>query len=220
MSTTLRKQGNIYCVVSRNTTELSKIFVRLQEFYESPFKEIRGKYFTLKEFKTIYSKNKGGVFTYYVDWDGFNVPGHIVLEFFKIFTDLSPRERLLKKLLNKALTANIPFYLIGIPKRLNKRILNHEIAHAFFYLSAKYKKSMLAAGRNLNKSIKKEVFKTLRKMGYSGIVKLDELQAYMATTDISTLRYFFGKKVAVKHCRPFRRIFNKLNLSFRFLPHL
>ena len=209
MKTILRKTGCIYCVIAPNTRELARIFVRLQEFYESPFKEIRGNYFTLKEFKAIYSKDKDGVFTYYDDWAGFNVPGHVVVEFFKRFTDLSPKERMLKKLLLEALTQDEKFYVIGVQQRNNRATLEHEIAHALFYTNPVYKKTMLKHGRKLSPRVRKQVFDKLKKMGYCGIVRYDELQAYMATSRLVDLIHWFGQGIIASHSKPFKHTFKK-----------
>jgi hypothetical protein len=203
----LRQKGCLYCIVAPNTQELSKIFVRLQEFYESPFKDIRGNHFTLKEFKAIYSKDKDGVFTYYDDWAGFNVPGHVVVEFFKRFHDLSTREQALKKALSKALASPDKFYLIGIPSRKSKSIMEHEAAHALFYTNPEYKRLMLKHGKKLSSKVRQQVFTKLRKMGYSGIVRFDELQAYMSTSRVADLVHWFGKGITVNHSKPFKTTF-------------
>jgi hypothetical protein len=207
--TILRKNGCIYCVVARNTQELAKIFVRLQEFYESPFKGIRGNYFTLKQFKAIYSKDKDGVFTYYDDWAGFNVPGHIVVEFFNLFTDLSPRERMLKKMLAEPLASGEIFYVMGVPRRQSRSIVEHETAHALFYTNPSYKKAMLSYGHKLSPKVRAQVFKKLKSMGYSGTVKFDELQAYMSTSRVADLIHWFGKGITVNHAKPFKTTFKK-----------
>lgn len=203
---TLRKNGCIYCVVASNTNYLSRIFVRLQEFYESPFKEIRGKHFTLEQFRTIYTNGKKS-FTYYDDWAGFNVPGHVVINFFNLFTDLSPKEKMLKKLLQEALESAEKFYVIGVPRRLNKSIMEHEVSHALFYTNPVYKQTMLRHGKKLSARIKRYVFSKLKKMGYSGIVKYDELQAYLATSRLTDLNHYFGNHITITHIRPFRETF-------------
>lgn len=207
--TILRKKGCVYCIIARNTQELSKIFVRLQEFYESPFKNIRGNHFSLNEFKAIYSKNKNGVFTYYDDWAGFNVPGHVVIKFFEVFTDLSPREKRLKTMLVDALASKEAFYVIGIPSRHRKSIWEHEMAHALFYTQPSYKKAMLQHGRKLPKKIQAQVFEKLKRMGYCGPVKHDELQAYMATSRVADLIHWFGQGLMAHHAKPFKDTFQK-----------
>ena len=209
MKTTFRKKSCAYCVVAPNMKELARMFVRLQEFYESPFPQIRGKHFTLKKFKSIYSKDKDGVFTYYDDWAGFNVPGHIVIEFFQRFKDLSPRERQLKKWLGEAFQSSDKFYLIGYPRRSADSIMEHEFAHALFYTNPEYRKQMLQCGRQLPRNIRRIVFSKLKSMGYNADVQYDELQAYLATSKMSHLKYWFGEKITAKHSRPFKKLFKQ-----------
>ncbi len=204
---TLRKNGCIYCVVTKDTVELSKLFVRLQEFYESPFKEIRRQHFTLKQFKTIYSKSRDGIFTYYDDWAGFNVPGDVVLEFFRVFTDLSTREKHLKKLLLEALTAGEVFYVIGYPRGKAGGITEHEYAHALFYTDPTYRREMKMHGKRLPMEIRNQIFSKLKAMGYCGIVRTDELQAYLATSKAAYLTQWFGRGIKAIHTKRFKETF-------------
>jgi len=199
---------NIYCIVASNYRLLAQTFVRIQEFYESPFKQIRGKHFTLSFFKKLYSKDRG-YFSYYEDWAGFNVPGHVVIDFFNTFVDLSPKEKCLKKLLQKALMSNEKFYVIGIPKRSHQDVFSHELAHAFYYTSIKFKRMMMHVTRKLSLKIKRQIFAKLKEIGYNGSVRFDELQAYMATTKIKHLIDYFGYGIRLSHVEPFRKVFSK-----------
>ena len=207
----LKKLGpNIYCIVASSHHLLASTFVRLQEFYESPYKQIKGKHFTLTHFKSLYAKDKGG-FTYYEDWAGFNVPGNVVLEFFHKFKDLSPKERRLKKLLTDALKSSIRFYVIGVPRRSNQDVVSHELAHAFYYTMPSFKRAMRVAIKRISPKVKRQVFSKLREMKYCNNVLPDELQAYLATTKMRHLKEFFGYGITIFHTLPFRRVFN----SFR-----
>jgi hypothetical protein len=74
--------NRIFLVTIKDQYDLAMTFCRLQEYYESPFKQVRGKTFTMTEFQRMYAKKFGdGVFTYPVDWAGFNVSGEVVDEF-------------------------------------------------------------------------------------------------------------------------------------------
>ena len=73
---------NLFLFTFPNQYELASTFIRLQEFYESPYKEIKGQYFTLEKYMDRYAKDQeDNKFTYFEDWNGFNVPGNIVLKF-------------------------------------------------------------------------------------------------------------------------------------------
>lgn len=198
---------NIYCIVASNHRLLAQTFVRIQEFYESPLKQIRRQHFTLTRFKKLYTNQKGS-FSYYEDWAGFNVPGHVVIEFFNKFKDLSPKERKLKSLLIKALALSEKFYLIGIPARSKQDVFSHELAHAFYYTSEKFKRMMLHVIKTLTPMVKHQIFIRLKEMGYSGNVRLDELQAYMATTKVKHLQDYFGSGIRKHHVEPFRKVFS------------
>ncbi len=97
---------NLYLYTFPNQYELASTFIRLQEFYESPYKEIKGKYFTSENFMDLYAKDqKDNKFTYFDDWNGFNIPGDIVLKFAQLFqNDLTKKE---KKLLCKFMKTTI-----------------------------------------------------------------------------------------------------------------
>ena len=52
-------QDGIYHCIIDDMYDLAMTFCRIQEFYESPFSQIRGKNFKLLDFMRIYSKNNG-----------------------------------------------------------------------------------------------------------------------------------------------------------------
>ena len=66
--------------------DLTSTFLRFQEHYESP--RFKGEVFTLDEFQDWYIKNspngiETGKFTYHTDWNGFNIPSHILKPFYE-----------------------------------------------------------------------------------------------------------------------------------------
>jgi hypothetical protein len=71
------------------------------------------------------------------------------------------------------------FYIIGAVG--NGSTLRHEIAHGFFYTTPEYKKEMTALVKALPADVRKCINNTLKKMGYTPKVWVDETQAYMAT---------------------------------------
>lgn len=169
--------------------ELTSTFVRIQEFYESPFPEIRGNYFDLMTFMDRYVENnakteKGPEFTYFTDWAGFNVPGHVVKEFFRIFNDLNHKEQFLKDNLESYLSNNEKFYIIGTYGNPSSKLLGtvlHECAHAYYYIDAQYKNSTDEIVATLPQNFKQSVYSYLASIGYTESVFDDELQAYVST---------------------------------------
>ena len=163
--------NDIYLVHFKTQHEMASTFLRFQEHYESP--KFMNKIFTLREFKQWYVKRKGK-FTYYKDWDGFNIPSSIFDLFRKgKFNPLSSKEKLLLKLFKNE-THN--FCIIAVHGKAHHHMLKHELAHALFYTNKKYKKKMLNIMKKYNlKQLKKEL---LSWGDYSNKTLLDEVQAY------------------------------------------
>lgn len=180
--------------------------MRLQEFYESPFRNIRNKKFNLEDFMDEYSGCKGP-FTYMDDWVGFNVPGHIVRKFIDTNQPFLKKEGQLISLLIPILSEVDKFYLIGTFN--NPAAQNHEVAHALYYLNKEYRLEMDKEIEKLSKTVKKIVSGWLIKQGYCKSVVPDETQAYLATSSAVEIREKFGKRITQAHVEPFRKIFKR-----------
>ena len=189
---------NIYHFIAKTQHELTSTFVRLEEFYESPFPEIQGKYFTLRKFKELYAASReDGKFTYFQDWGGFNIPGDSILEFNKLFQDKTKKEEAILSIISKYIKYNNnKFYIIGTIGEVEA--LDHEYAHAQYYLNPEYKqrcediyKSVVPMG------IRKHIATQLLKMGYDISKVADETQAYLATSKmgymLETLNFSIDK---------------------------
>ena len=99
----------IFLLEFENQKDITSSLLRFQEHYESP--EFKDKIFTLEEFKKWYSSIKGG-FTYYTDWNGFNIPSHILTPFYEgKFNPLTKEEQMI---LNLFKNEKKPFYQRGI----------------------------------------------------------------------------------------------------------
>lgn len=191
----LRKLNHIYILEAKTQYELAITFMRLQEFYESSFPEIRGNYFTFEQYMDRYAEEFGD-FTYTSDWSGFNIPGHVVKQFFKTFTDLSEHEKELKKFLEPTLSEKkaTAFYVIGLQDK-DKDVLDHELAHAMYYIMAGYSSTMNTITNDMPKVVYDQMKKVLLEMGYGENVVQDEIQAYLATST----RWYILKTF---HCSP------------------
>ena len=170
----------------QNQYDITSTFMRLQEFYESPYKGIRGCYFTLEEYMDKYAEENGN-FTYTTDWSGFNVPDNIIRKFFSVFScGFLNKERDLFTNIMPFLRSNEKFYLIGVYKNGD---LGHEISHAYYYLDSQYKKEMNSITDSLNKNFFiKNISNKLLDMGYCKNVIKDEIQAYLATSTKAYLK--------------------------------
>jgi len=173
--------GVYYCKIN-NMYDLTMTFCRVQEFYESPFKAIRGKKFTLVDFMKIYSKANGN-FTYPLDWGGFNVPGPVIADLYaKGIDDYNIYDSIIEDIhnsINEKLKQKNHYYLIGANN--NKTTIEHEVCHAFYFLDQEYKKKVNKELSKLDRKVYKKMTDVLLNIGYNKVVLLDELQAYLIT---------------------------------------
>jgi hypothetical protein len=198
-------------------------FIRLQEFYESPYKEIYEKVFTLEQLMDVCAKYTG-TFTYPEDWEGFNIPSNIYHRFYTLFknnlNDFSVKENTLFESINKFIKKRklLRFYLVGTYKdRTENSTIRHEIAHALFYLSKEYEKKMV----ELNSDFKlkypkayKKVKRALLNDGYSKHVIDDEIQAYFSEKRSNYFIGRYGIRISKKILKEYRRAFSKTFNNF------
>ena len=188
----------IHLLIFNTQRDISSTFLRFQEHYESP--KFRGKIFSLEEFKRWYVQNspkgiKTGEFTYYTDWNGFNIPSYVLKPFYSgKFNPLSEQE---KKFLEIFKDEPEPFYVIGIHRETKKLnlFLKHEIAHGLFYTDKDYRGEVLAILSQFDvKPIKIEL---RSKAGYHEQVLEDEVHAYIIASG-KRLKTSIQKKLSLK----------------------
>jgi hypothetical protein len=185
--------------------------MRLQEFYESPLPGIRGKYFSIEDFMDAYAKAEGD-FSYTSDWEAFNVPDVTIRAFVKVFYGhpMLEKERELFDKLAPLLGSDRKFYLVGMAGN-EIGYLQHELAHAYYYLFPEYKAMMKRLSRQFR--YKKEIRKALMKNGYCAAVVADEVQAYLATgtkaSNKADIEFTSGYKSEWKPFRKYFRLFDK-----------
>lgn len=174
---------------------------RLQEYYEGR-DELRGKVFSFETAMDLLAE-PGGRFTYADDWQGFNVPGHIVDEFFaRFYGTLSAKEARLHQLIQTNRCAD-RFYVIGVSAQTPySGYVDHELAHAAYYLDDAYREKMDAFTRALPSETFHRACGVLRKDGYADVVHWDEIQAYFATGSASEYKEF---KVTREQVDPYRK---------------
>jgi hypothetical protein len=147
---------------------LASTFLRIQEHYES--QRFRNRVFSLEEFMDWYA-GRFGAFTYYQDWSGFNVPSAALAPFYEgRFDPLLRKEQRLLRLLEHE---RGPFYVIGIAADID---LEHELAHALYFVRPEYRNAVRAAMRQYDTSALK---RRLANMGYHRSVLTDEAHAYL-----------------------------------------
>lgn len=179
----------IFHVQFRSQQSMARTFLRFQEHYENP--ELRGKMFTHEEFKRWYVKNskqgkKTGRFTYYKDWEGFNIPGYILNPFYNgKFDPLTRQEERLLDAFKEMRGRR--FYIIGT-KEGDDLAIRHEVAHGLFYTSPSYRREATLALNGFTKWDCRKIDNFLDGCGsYHPSVWIDETHAY-ALADAGSLK--------------------------------
>jgi len=193
MFTSRQPIKNCLLLEFKTQKELALAFCRVEEYYEGPQKYNR-KYLTLAEFIDAYMNNDGDL-TYFSYWTGFNIPGNVFKEWFdKNATDKTKWELALVTEVAKKLDLTKPFYIIG-GKKGDVNVIDHEIAHALYYMDESYKAEMDEMNYDFYKNHRMQyskMIKVLKKMGYGDNVLKDEVQAYMSTSKKKELVEVFG----------------------------
>ena len=153
--------------------QLASTFMRFQEHYESP--HFRGEVFTREEFKAWYQE-QNDAFTYFEDWNGFNIPSNAIKPFYDgRFDPLTENEQ---GFLNEFKDAKPPFYVIGTHRQTNNMTdyLKHETAHGLFHTDRSYREDARnVVSRHNTSPIEEELLST---SGYHPDVIEDEVHAY------------------------------------------
>lgn len=181
----------IFAVSIKDNYQRTMLFCRYQEFYESPYEEIRNKFFTWEKFMLVYrNKWKKNLFTYPEDWSGFNIPSNIVEKGMNVFSkDKGPYDEIMKDIWyhceNYPLKYGKPrtkWYLIGADS-FKSSTMDHEIAHGLYYTNKEYKKNCDNLISNIKPTHYEKIRKKIVKMGYVDEKKIidDEIQAFMST---------------------------------------
>jgi hypothetical protein len=196
---------HVWLILFKSQYMCASTMMRMQEFYESPYKEIQGQVFSLEKFMDVYAeRQEHGMFSYFTDWGGFNLPGHVLNEFAKRYNTMMLRKEqvMIDSLFKMIGKTGIPYYVVSTHEELSPAKLQaniaHEIAHAYWYLhSEDYKAVMEDHLRELEATqpkFFKIVYDALLNMGYCEQVVFDEMQAYFATSTPSQLIDIFNLK--------------------------
>lgn len=139
----VKPHPQIYLLLGDSLADLGRAFVRVQEFYESPSKLFRGKFFPLAKFKAWYCRTQSetGKFSYYRDFGGYNVPGDVFLDWATTYAGNENEDE--QGLLGLIGALPKDFYVIGAPAD-SATTIDHELSHAFFHLFPEYRKLMVS----------------------------------------------------------------------------
>lgn len=198
-------KDNIIFLEADTQYELASTFMRLQEHYESP--KFRGKQVDLEDYMDWYAKEYGN-FTYYSDWNGFNVPGNVVRKFLALHCDgLLSKEETLLDLLKPWIEGDEKFYVIGVWQ--NDNTIDHEISHALYYLDPAYKKQQTVALNGMDKLFRSRIATWLKKKGYHPSVTDDETIAYLSTNTMADSVHYWKSGIPWDTIAPFQVNFYK-----------
>jgi hypothetical protein len=176
----------IYLCTIEHQYDLAMTFCRVQEFYESPYKEIRGQYFKLLDLMDIYVKRrKENSFLYPEHWCGFNIPGKIIknLYYNDKFQIVDMNEYDLAVMdMNDTIDEKTkgPYYLIA-SNGGERETIYHEVCHGLYCLDEEYKKNTNKIISKIIPTAYKKISKVLLDLGYCKAVLKDEIQAYLTT---------------------------------------
>jgi hypothetical protein len=198
------------------------LFCRYQEFYESPFLEIKDQAFDLLNFMRIYKNSKEArTFTYPDDWSGYNIPGEKVLQCLdNVFKHpnlcgVNVYDHLMAEIVyfitksKKWSEKTERFYILGVDS-LESNTMDHELAHGLFYTEPEYKEKTILLYNQLDDSVKNVLKSFLLNMGYCDEMVIDEVQAYMSTglTKGMLSQLGFDDSEALRVQKPFNQLFN------------
>ena len=217
---------NVVLAQFDNRYMLASTMMRVAEFYESPLAGITGQYFTIEQFMDKYAASTPPFsyrcddylyrgkqnFTYTIEWEGFNIPGDTVRKFLQIFEPhgLLEKEKHLFSILQKWIRSQQQFYLIAA----EDEAVNHEVAHAYYYLHPEYKQEMDALIRKFSR--KDKMCKCILSSGYNEAVLNDEIQAYLGTGTPKDINEDVGFKATRSEIAPFRKAFQQAEKRWKW----
>lgn len=226
-------RDRVFAVVMEDDYARPMTFLRVQEYYESPNSEFRGKHFNIWDFMEWYSRNKKHAFTYAFDWSGFNIPLPIAWECYE-GKDKAPKKgfngvrslpdtwkskwdetmkdivwEVQSKMFNKNNKRDMNAYIIGA-RDTEGNTFKHEVAHGLYYTNKEYKQLMneITQAIPLNHYLKFR--QNLFDMGYTDGVIDDEIQAYLSWGwDYAKFSKGVPKNICKQLNKEYLKVFNK-----------
>lgn len=178
--------------------DISATFMRMQEYYESAH-GLQGKVFTVEQMMDVYAEGAASKnFTYTSDWAGFNVPGHVVDEFFAAYKgQLTNKETAMLKHIEMQLQDDNglfeeKYYVIGTYAGCLdvSTYIYHEACHALWYIHSDFKRDSMKIIRKLPLALRKTLKSKLVADGYDSCAAIldDETNAYLSASDMYHIR--------------------------------
>ena len=204
---------NIFAVIIPNGFDRAMTFCRVQEFYESPNPQFRGKHFSMWDYMKWYSEEYGRGFSYPNDWSGFNIPFEVMDKCFKDMKEFeNPYDAVMYKIYwqIRTMKGNGKAYIIGAADT-NGDTFKHEVCHGLYYTNKTYNRLVNEITDTISVQHKLNFRNNLIEMGYTDSVVNDEIQAYL-TFGHNYKR--FSWNVPVKLCREWNKEYRKVFQTF------
>jgi hypothetical protein len=203
---------NVFAVIVKDHYHRAMLFLRVQEFYESPNPEFRGKNFNIWDYIEWYSRRNNDVFTYPFDWGGFNIPLEVAYNCYDTLTDsYTPYDEVMENIIHQIYELNSDGcngYIIGADST-ESDTFEHEICHGLYATNKQYKELVDEVTIAIPFKHYQTFRKNLLKMGYNGIVIDDEIQAYLSTNyDYSKFSKGVSRKLCKELHKQYKQIFN------------
>jgi hypothetical protein len=204
---------NVFAVIVKDHYHRAMLFCRVQEYYESPNPEFRGKNFSIWDYIEWYSRRNNDVFTYTFDWGGFNIPLKTAWDCYeKLKETETPYDKVMDEIIrtiemtmfNKKNTRNWNAYIIGADST-ESDTFEHEICHGLYATNKGYRELVDEVTIAIPLKDYQTFRKNLLRMGYNGIVIDDEIQAYLSTNYEYSK---FSKGVSRKLCKELHKQYN------------
>ena len=196
--------------------DLALAFCRVEEYYEG-VPQLNRKYTSFVDFIDFFMKDDGSI-NYFNYWSGFNIPGDAYMEWSQQnMSDKTYWELALAEEITKKLDLTVPFYIIG-GKKGDMNVIDHEIAHALYYMNESYKGEMEETNYDFYKNYRMQyskMVKKLKKMGYGENVIKDEVQAYMSTSTKKELveKFELDYNAILPMIRKYRKVLSWYNTN-------
>ena len=173
---------NVFAVIIPNQYDRAMTFCRVQEFYESPNSDFRGKHFSMWDYMKWYSQEYARGFSYGSDWSGFNIPFDVLEACYRNIKNFeTPYDAIMYKIYWQIQTmkGDGNAYVIGA-ENTKGDTFQHEICHGLYSTNKQYKQMVDEVTETIEWQDYLKFEKNLLDMGYTTGVIPDEIQAYLA----------------------------------------
>jgi hypothetical protein len=227
-------RDRVFAVIMEDNYARPMTFLRVQEYYESPNEDFRGKHFNIWEFIEWYSREHRGAFTYAFDWGGFNIPLPVAWECYEgrernrrgekyngvrslpdswkskwddVMKDIVWEVQ--SRMFNKKSRRDMNAYIIGA-KDTENSTFQHEVAHGLYYTNKEYKQLMDEITETIEWQDYLKFEKNLLDMGYTAAVIPDEIQAYLSWGwDYAKFSKGVSKQLCKQLNKQYRKVFDR-----------